>query len=56
MERVELRLAAQYQCVLDVRESLQNLEKDIYVSEKTLTLQSGPKGPKRDQNGQFKSF
>ena len=31
VERVELRLAAQHQRVLDVRESLQNLENDIYL-------------------------
>ena len=38
MERVELRLAAQYKCVFDVGESLQNLEKGIHVSEKAYSL------------------
>ena len=31
VEGVELRLAAQYQCVLDVGESLQNLENDNFL-------------------------
>ena len=39
VERVELRLAAQHQRVLDVRESLQNLEKTNEMrNEKTYSL------------------
>ena len=38
VERVELRLAAEHQRVLDVREGLQNLKKGIHVSEKTYSL------------------
>ena len=38
VERVELRLAAQYKRVFDVGESLQNLEKGIHVSEQTYSL------------------